>query len=218
MTDFVFDEPQSITVTADSVYLDGELTIPKNAKSIVVFAHGSGSSHLSVRNQFVAKQLNAANIATLLFDLLTPAEEEEDDRTMEFRFDIDFLSNRLTHTLKWIKNIKIINDLNIGLFGASTGAAAALTTAATETSVKAVVSRGGRPDLAGPILNEIKIPVLLIVGGNDQPVIVMNQDAFSQLTSTKELKIIPGATHLFEEPGTLDEVARLATDWFLQYL
>jgi dienelactone hydrolase len=218
MANFKYDTQHPITLIADSVHLEGILTIPKNAKKIVVFAHGSGSSHLSTRNQFVAKKLNEADIATLLFDLLTMAEEEEDDRTLEYRFDIDFLARRLIHTIQWIKNTETIKDLSLGLFGASTGAGAALTTAASEPLVKAVVSRGGRPDLAAPILSQVKIPVLLIVGGNDQPVIEMNQDALTQLTSIKKLEIIPGATHLFEEPGTLDEVARLAKAWFLQYL
>lgn len=218
MTEIQFDVPNPVEILADAVYLNGILTIPKNAKSIVVFVHGSGSSHLSARNQFVAKALNDAHIATLLFDLLTVAEEEEDERTLEFRFDIEFLANRLKHTLQWMNNIAHLKDLSVGLFGASTGGAAALALAATEPRIKAVVSRGGRPDLAMDSLATVKAPVLLIVGGHDPLVITMNEEAMSAIQTTKQLEIIPGATHLFEEPGALTEVARLAKEWFLQYL
>jgi dienelactone hydrolase len=218
MEEQMLNDPQEVIITAGSVHLDGILTVPKNAKSIVLFVHGSGSSHLSKRNQLVAKQLNDANIATLLFDLLTVAEEEEDERTLEFRFDIEFLAERLKNTLQWVKTTPMTENLAVGLFGASTGGAAALVIAAEEPRIKAIVSRGGRPDLAFDALAKVTAPVLFIVGGNDLPVIKMNEDAMLKLHHTKKLEIIPGATHLFDEPGTLDEVARLAKDWFLQYL
>lgn len=219
MTQLTHDIEYPVIINSNSVNLDGILHVPKKAKGLVLFVHGSGSSHLSVRNQLVARELNALHIATLLFDLLTLAEEEVDNRTLEYRFDIEFLAERLLGTIHWVNQLPITKDLSIGLFGASTGGGAAMVAASKEPDkIKAIVSRGGRPDLAGDALSLVKAPVLLIVGGNDLSVIEMNQDAMKLLKTTKELKIIPGATHLFEEPGTLNEVARLATVWFTEYL
>jgi putative phosphoribosyl transferase len=206
---------KEVIIPAGKVQLNGLLTIPKDAKGIVLFAHGSGSSRFSKRNQFVAQVLNEANIATLLFDLLVPDEEAVDEFTREFRFDIPFLADRLIYAAQWTKTQ---NDLSIGFFGASTGGGAALVAAAKiPEQVKAVVSRGGRPDLAGSFLKEVKAPTLLIVGGDDIPVIEMNKEALSQLNCEKKLEIVPGATHLFEEPGTLEIVAEMAKKWFLNY-
>jgi putative phosphoribosyl transferase len=195
--------------------LNGELEVPSNAEKLVLFAHGSGSSRHSPRNQFVAMSLRAAGLGTLLFDLLTRQEEVEDARTAQLRFDIGLLARRLVAATHWVRNQREAHDLRVGYFGSSTGGGAALVAAAQlGEDVSAVVSRGGRPDLAGAALAEVKCPTLLIVGGLDHAVIELNQQAFERLPSRKELKIIPGATHLFEEPGTLDEVARLAADWF----
>jgi len=219
MSQLIHDIEHPIIVTTNSVNLDGILHVPKNAKGLVLFVHGSGSSHLSKRNQFVARELNANHFATLLFDLLTPAEEEVDNRTLEYRFDIDFLAERLLGAMHWVSQLPITKDLSIGLFGASTGGGASLVADSKEPDkIKAIVSRGGRPDLALDALSFVKAPVLLIVGGNDVPVIEMNQEAMKWLKTTKELKIVPGATHLFEEPGALNEVARLAIEWFTEYL
>lgn len=219
MTQLSTDTEHPIVIPCGDVHLEGILHVPNNAKGVVLFAHGSGSSRLSKRNQFVAHLLNEAKLATLLFDLLTPAEEELDDKTLEFRFDIDFLANRLVAAVDWINKLPITHELTVGIFGASTGGGAALVAAANlPLKVKAVVSRGGRPDLAEEALSRVQAPVLLIVGGNDTPVIEMNQKAMEKLNTIKQIEIISGATHLFEEPGTLDEVARLAKDWFLEYL
>lgn len=199
--------------------LDGILHVPKGAKGIVLFAHGSGSSRFSSRNKQVARMLHEAKLATLLFDLLTPEEEEEDARTLKYRFDIEFLASRLVEATNWIIHQPLAHGLPVGYFGASTGGGAALVAAAKKTDlVKAVVSRGGRPDLAGSALPLVKAPTLLIVGGNDHPVIEMNEKALQQLRVTKRLEIIPGATHLFEEPGALLQVAELAQAWFNEYL
>jgi len=195
------------------------LYIPKNAHGLVLFVHGSGSSRFSTRNQYVAKMLNEANLATLLFDLLTPEEDLIDAQTSELRFNIELLSSRLMDVTDWC--VKELSNFrfSIGYFGASTGGGAALVAASQESSViKAVVSRGGRPDLAGQFLSLVKAPTLLIVGGNDGPVIKMNQDAMSQMNCVTKLEIVPGATHLFEEPGALDEVGHLTEAWFLKYL
>lgn len=199
--------------------LEGDLCIPDNAPGIVLFAHGSGSSRHSPRNRYVAQVLRNAGLATFLFDLLTADEESEDMRTGHLRFDIRLLANRLISATDWIKQNEDAKKLKIGYFGASTGAAAALVAAAERAdSVSAVVSRGGRPDLAAEALLHVKAPTLLIVGGFDHPVIALNREAFAKLQVEKELVIVPGATHLFEEQGALEEVARLATNWFVSHL
>jgi dienelactone hydrolase len=219
MAHFIVDTEHPVIIPVNKVHLDGLLRVPKEAKGIVLFAHGSGSSRFSQRNQHVARVLNEAKLATLLFDLLTPAEEEIDERTRELRFDIPFLASRLISTTDWILKQPVIQNLAIGYFGASTGGGAALVAAAKESKVvEAIVSRGGRPDLAGDSVPLVKAPTLLIVGGYDEPVIAMNETAMANMTCIKKLEIVPGATHLFEEPGTLDEVACLAKAWFVQYL
>jgi dienelactone hydrolase len=198
--------------------LEGDLVLPEAAGGIVLFAHGSGSSRHSPRNRQVAAELNEAGLGTLLVDLLTPAEERLDLVTAEHRFDIDLLARRLVGAIDWIRRGPAAS-LRIGLFGASTGAAAALVAAAARPEdVGAVVSRGGRPDLAGPALPYVRAPTLLIVGGADPVVLDLNKQAFELLQAEKQLVVIPGATHLFEEPGALEEVARLAADWFTQHL
>jgi len=208
-----------VVVSAGAVELEGNLTIPGGASGIVLFAHGSGSSRFSPRNRFVATELNQAGLATLLIDLLTPEEEAVDVFTAELRFDIGMLADRLVGATDWLNSQAETGNLDVGYFGASTGAGAALVAAAERPdSVSAIVSRGGRPDLAGPALPKVKAPTLLIVGGDDVPVIGMNKEALVQLTVEKELTIVPGATHLFEEPGTLERVAQLAADWFRRYL
>jgi putative phosphoribosyl transferase len=216
---FEKDFKDEIQVSIDSVKLEGNIFIPKNAHSIVLFAHGSGSSRHSPRNKYVAEVLNQAGLATLLIDLLTQEEEKIDDQTSHLRFDIDFLAQRLVGVTDWLLENNETKSLSIGYFGASTGAAAALVAASGHPSVvKAVVSRGGRPDLAGAVLHKVKSPTLLLVGGNDYPVIDMNQEAFDKLKTEKKMVIVPGATHLFEERGTLEVVAQLAADWFSIYL
>jgi dienelactone hydrolase len=202
------------------VALRGDLSLTSGATGIVVFAHGSGSSRLSTRNQRVAGRLQAGGFATLLFDLLTSEEESLDAHTGHLRFDIPLLAERLARVTNWLDSQTATHGLRVGYFGASTGAAAALVAAAgLPTLVRAIVSRGGRPDLAGPYLGRVTAPTLLIVGGEDTPVIAMNRTALQQLTSvTKQLVIVPGATHLFEEPGTLDRVSDLALAWFEQHL
>lgn len=213
------DTEHPVVIPSDKIHLDGIFHVPKEAIGIVLFVHGSGSSRFSVRNQFVARKLQEANLATLLFDLFTPQEEELDEKTLALRFDIDFLANRLISATDWIMGQPIANNLPIGYFGASTGGGAALVAAAKEVSkVKAIVSRGGRPDLAGGSLSKVKAPTLLIVGGNDDVVIELNQLALKKLKCEKKLEIVPGATHLFEEPGTLEIVAQLASKWFVKYL
>jgi len=199
--------------------LDGELVIPPRAQGLVVFAHGSGSSRHSPRNQYVARALEQDSLATLLIDLLTSAEEAVDDRTAEYRFDIPMLAGRLAAIVDWLRSGPETASLRIGLFGASTGGGAALI-AATERprEIGAVVSRGGRPDLAGAALPKVTAPTLLIVGGLDDAVIEMNRDAMEQMRCEVSLEIVPGATHLFEEPGTLEKVARLASGWFVRHL
>src|SRR5207248_8359551 len=208
-----------VRISAGSVAFEGNLSLPDYAIALVLFAHGSGSSRHSPRNQFVARGLNDAGLATLLFDLLTPEEEAIDARTAELRFNIKLRAERLVHATNWAKGQQQTRNLRIGYFGSSTGGAAALVAAAElAQEVGAVVSRGGRPDLAGAALPRVQAPTLLIVGGNDAPVIEMNRSAMSRLSAVNQLVIVPGATHLFEEPGTLEEVARLARDWFLKYL
>ena len=210
---------QAVRIPAGRDLLDGDLVVPEGACGIVVFAHGSGSSRHSSRNRFVAGELQRGGLGTLLMDLLTAAEERTDVFTAEHRFDIPLLARRLTAAVDWFAGDATTAPLRAGLFGASTGAAAALIAAADRPArVGAVVSRGGRPDLAGQALARVAAPTLLIVGGNDEPVIELNEEVLAQLTCEKRLVIVPGATHLFEEPGTLEEVARLARDWFRTYL
>ncbi|HEY8227925.1 MAG TPA: dienelactone hydrolase family protein [Pyrinomonadaceae bacterium] len=206
-------------IPSGDILLEGEWRVPVNATGVVLFAHGSGSSRHSPRNQFVAQIIREAGVGTLLFDLLTPEEEAVDATTRHLRFDIGLLAARLVDATNWIKEGPERSQLRVGYFGSSTGGGAALVAAAAVgEEIGAVVSRGGRPDLAGDALPKVKSPTLLIVGGLDFPVIRMNEDAYRQLRCEKELKIIKGATHLFEEPGTLEEVARLAADWFQRKL
>jgi len=212
-------EEQLVRITAGSAELEGNLSIPAGATGIVLFAHGSGSGRHSPRNRYVARALQDGGLGTLLIDLLTAAEEREDVRTARLRFDIGLLAERVVGATDWLTQNPATADLRIGYFGASTGAAAALVAAAERPDeAGAVVSRGGRPDLAIPVLDRVKAPTLLIVGGLDYPVIDMNREALRHLQAEKRLEIIPGATHLFEEPGALLEVARLAREWFTQYL
>jgi putative phosphoribosyl transferase len=212
-------EEQLVRVPAGSVTLDGNLTIPEDARGIVLFAHGSGSSRHSPRNRYVARLLNEAKLATLLIDLLTVHEEVIDARTSQLRFDIDLLAERLVDTTDWLAQFPDTRHLRIGYFGASTGAAAALSAAAVRPNVVgAIVSRGGRPDLAGAALMQVKAPTLLLVGEYDGQVIELNRQALAQMRCEKQLVIVPGATHLFEEPGALDVVAQLARDWFQRHL
>lgn len=207
-----------VTVRAGEVALEGTLSIPEGAEGVVVFAHGSGSSRFSPRNRFVAAFLNQGGLGTLLLDLLTAEEQEIDERSGALRFDIDLLSRRLIGVVDWASTHPDMRHLPIGLFGASTGAAAALNAAADRPQrVAAVVSRGGRPDLAMAALPAVRAPTLLIVGGLDGVVIEMNRRAAAQLACEHRLEIVPGATHLFEEPGKLEEVARLARTWFQQH-
>jgi putative phosphoribosyl transferase len=204
--------------TGDAV-LAGTLVVPPQPRGVVLFAHGSGSSRHSARNRFVAEELQRGGLATLLIDLLTGEEEAVDIRTRHLRFDIDLLARRLAGAVEWLGSEPETADLRVGLFGASTGGGAALVAAVERPdAVAAVVSRGGRPDLAGEALSRVRTPTLLIVGGDDTPVIGMNREAMAQMRAPVELKIVPGASHLFEEPGTLEAVAELARDWFLRHL
>jgi len=206
-------------IPVGEIVVEGTLTLPPGPKSVVLFAHGSGSSRFSTRNQYVAKEFNKATIGTLLFDLLTQEEEETDIVTAEYRFNIPLLADRLIGATEWLKNDPKTKRLAFGYFGASTGAAAALIAAAKFPSeISAVVSRGGRPDLAGKYLPNVVAPTLLLVGGLDSEVIDLNRQAMNQMTAEKKMVIIPGATHLFEEQGTLEEVAKVSIDWFLKYL
>ena len=198
--------------------LDADLHLPEHARGLVIFAHGSGSSRFSNRNRQVAESLNTGHYATLLLDLLTQAEERIDVRTAEFRFDIPRLGRRVVAATDWASNHPVVSDLPIGYFGASTGAAAALIAAAERPNTAAVVSRGGRPDLAGDALPIVRAPTLLIVGGDDEQVIELNEAAMRHMRAPAELAIVPHATHLFEEPGTLEEVQRLALDWFARHV
>jgi len=210
---------KDVVITSDkALTLQGILTVPKDSRGIVIFAHGSGSGRHSPRNQFVANILVKSNMATLLMDLLTPEEEEIDSHTRHLRFDIELLAERLNFAAEWLADQQEINKLKVGLIGSSTGAAAALVSAGENPqNIAAVVSRGGRPDLAGDALPLIKAPTLLIVGSHDFDVIKMNQEAFDKLKCVKKIEIIEGATHLFEEPGTLEEAARRSNEWFLKY-
>lgn len=210
---------KGVVIYLDSIALAGELGLPLAAPGLVLFAHGSGSSRLSPRNKQVAQVIREAGIGTLLFDLLTPEEGAIDQRTRYLRFDVQLLARRLMGATGWINSQREIRHLPIGYFGASTGAGAALIAAAKlNDKVGAVVSRGGRPDLAGEALPLVTAPTLLIAGGLDDVILRLNEEALAQLHCVKELKIVPGATHLFEEPGSLEAVARLAADWFRKYL
>jgi putative phosphoribosyl transferase len=212
-------EERAVRVSAGPVELEGTLGVPMEATGVVLFAHGSGSGRHSPRNRYVARVLREAGLATLLIDLLTPEEEEVDLRTRQLRFDIDLLAERLVGATGWLRDDPNTRSFRTGYFGASTGAGAALVAAAERPDeVDAVVSRGGRPDLAGEALSRVEAPTLLIVGGNDVPVIRMNEEALGRLHVEKRLEIVSGATHLFEEVGALEEVARLAADWFVRYL
>ena len=205
----------SVQIPVEGVRLEGNLTLPDEAKGVVLFAHGSGSSRFSPRNRFVAQTLNEGGLATLLVDLLTPEEEALDQYTRQLRFDIGLLANRLIGISDWLQTNPATQAFKVGCFGSSTGAAAGLITAVERPElVKAVVSRGGRPDLASPALERVKTPTLLIVGGYDTRVINLNLQALKALPGEKRLEIIPGATHLFEEPGALEKVAHLARQWF----
>ena len=211
-------EERAVRVSAGRVMLDGDLSIPPHARAVVLFAHGSGSSRFSARNRRVAAQFNERGFATLLIDLLTPNEDSIDAHTGEYRFDIGRLADRLIGAAAWLEMEPATARLPVALFGASTGGGAALVAAAEiPERVAAVVSRGGRPDLAGEALARVRAPTLLIVGGNDETVLELNREALAQLSSTARLEVIPGATHLFEEAGALDEVARHAAAWIETY-
>lgn len=213
------DIERTISIQAQQVRLDGTLGIPDAATGVVLFAHGSGSSRFSTRNRFVARVFRHAGLATLLLDLLSPEEEAVDEITRHHRFDIPLLGNRLVRAIDWLGEQPETRALPVGLFGASTGGGAALVAAAERPArVGAVVSRGGRPDLAGDALPRVEAPTLLIVGGRDDVVISLNEQAMRRMRTEVRLEIVPGATHLFEEPGTLEQVAALARDWFLSHL
>ncbi len=205
-------------VRAGSVRLEGEVAVPEGARGVVLFAHGSGSSRHSPRNRYVAQALRDGGLATLLIDLLTPEEEVLDLQAAQLRFDVNLLAERLAGATDWLQEGPATRDLRPGYFGASTGAGAALLAAAERPAVSAVVSRGGRPDLAGPALSRVQAPVLLIVGELDSPVLRLNREALLNLPGEKKLAIVPGATHLFEEPGALENVASLARSWFQKHL
>jgi pimeloyl-ACP methyl ester carboxylesterase len=210
---------QSVKIPVAGVVLEADIVVPEPANGVVLFAHGSGSSRHSTRNRYVAGELHSAGLATVLADLLTPSEEQVDARTGEFRFDITLLAVRLAALTDWVRQQQQLGHLPIGLFGASTGAAAALVAAAARpASVATVVSRGGRPDLAGEFLRLVYQPTLLIVGERDTTVIELNRRAMELLPGEARLEIVPRATHLFEEPGTLEQVAHLARDWFSRHL
>jgi len=209
-----------VTIKLPGAALSGDLTIPRAAEALVIFAHGSGSGRHSPRNRFVAAELNKSGLATLLMDLLTVEEERVDEMTRQLRFDIGLLAERVARAVGWARGHRELAHFPVGLFGASTGAAAALVAAARlpAGTVGAVVSRGGRPDLAAEALHSVRCPTLLIVGGHDDAVIGLNEQARARMPGTADLVIVPGATHLFEEPGALEEVARLAADWFVAHL
>jgi dienelactone hydrolase len=207
--------PWPVQLTVEGTTVHGDLTLPEHARALVVFAHGSGSSRFSPRNRAVAEVLQRGRFGTLLVDLLTQDEERADMATGEFRFDIHLLGDRVLAAVDWARLHPSTSSLPVGLFGASTGAAAALSAAAARPrAIGAVVSRGGRPDMAEAALDVVTAPTLLIVGGRDEVVLELNRQALARLNGTKRLEIVPGATHLFEEPGALDRVASLATDWF----
>jgi dienelactone hydrolase len=216
---FMLQGMNEVQIQTGAEVLFGNLIIPENAGAVVLFVHGSGSSRHSPRNRFVARTLNNAGLATLLFDLLTPEEEAIDLHTREHRFNIGLLAKRLVHVTKWAMQQEQIRDLRVGYFGSSTGGAAALVAAAEiARDVGAVVSRGGRPDLAGDALPKVQAPTLLIVGGNDDIVIELNEMARDRMRCEVKLEIVASATHLFEEPGALEKVAKLASDWFVNHI
>ncbi len=213
------NEPETaIEIATGDVIIRGDLHIPANLQGAVLFAHGSGSSRMSPRNRFVARALEQAGMATLLLDLLTEEEEARDRGGAELRFDIEMLTGRLNDATAWLTQHRELKGVKIGIFGASTGAAAGLAAAAANSAIATVVSRGGRPDLAGHVLEHVHVPVLLIVGGEDGSVVNVNRRAMARLGGEKRLEIIAGATHLFEEPGALDRVAQLARHWFGHFL
>ena len=215
----VSNDKTAVQIPSGTAIINGNLEVPEGANGIVLFAHGSGSSRFSPRNTYVARLINKEGIATLLVDLLTEEEDAVDEYTGQFRFNVDMLAERLTDSTQWLKRRKIGKELSIGYFGASTGAAAALIAAAKfPDDVRAVVSRGGRPDLAGKKLSKVKAPTLLIVGGDDTEVLDLNRQALKLIKAEKKLEVVPGATHLFWEPGKLREVAELTIDWFKKYL
>jgi putative phosphoribosyl transferase len=219
MREMGISDGRVVRVSTREVTIEGTLVVPDDARGVVMFAHGSGSSRHSPRNRFVARELQSGGLATLLVDLLTPQEEAIDRSTGHLRFDIGLLARRLVGGIEWLAEEPTTRCLRIGLFGASTGGGAALVTAAARPqTVGAVVSRGGRPDLAGKALTLVQAPTLLIVGGYDESVIELNRAAMARMTAEVRLEVVPRATHLFEEPGTLDEVARLARGWFLEHL
>ena len=210
---------KQVNIPVKGAKLNGELELASRGSCLVLFAHGSGSSRHSPRNQFVARRLREDGLGTLLFDLLTPQEEQAEAMTLHLRFDIPLLAERLVEATRWALDRVSTADINIGYFGSSTGAAAALVAAAElGEMVGAVVSRGGRPDLAAEALERVMAPTLLIVGGSDMPVIPLNEEAYTRLRCERALRIIPGASHLFEEPGTLERVARMAAEWFVHHL
>jgi putative phosphoribosyl transferase len=212
-------EPRDVRLSLPGAELEGSLTLPAEARGLVLFAHGSGSSRHSPRNRYVAEILQAAGLGTLLMDLLTRDEDEVDRFTRQFRFDIRLLGDRLTGAIDWLERQSETRELPIGLFGASTGAAAALQAASARPHrVRTVVSRGGRPDLAGEALERVQVPTLLIVGADDTPVIPLNDAARRQMKAPVEMRLVPGASHLFEEPGTLAAASALARDWFVRQL
>ncbi|MDG6222513.1 MAG: dienelactone hydrolase family protein [Candidatus Bathyarchaeota archaeon] len=213
----MFKENEYVKIPLNELVLEGNLNIPPGAKGLVIFAHGSGSSRFSPRNNFVAQKLQSNGLATLLMDLLTQEEEKVDVKTRQFRFNIKLLSERLVGVLRWVKSNESTKSLKVGYFGSSTGAAAALIAAALEKNVDAIVSRGGRTDLAGSYLPQVEAPTLLIVGSNDVAVLNLNIETLNQLKTEKKLEIISGASHLFEEPGTLEQVAERSADWFKTY-
>ncbi len=213
------EREQPVRISLGRITLAGDIAIPPGAGGIVLFAHGSGSSRLSSRNRYVARYLQREGLATLLFDLLTHDEEEVDNYTMKLRFDIGLLADRLAGATDWLASHQEARNLTVGYFGASTGAAAALIAETGKPGrIQAIVSRGGRPDLAGQALGRVQAPTLLIVGGNDHQVILLNEQAMDQMRGVKKLVIVPGATHLFEERGALESVSQLAAEWFRKYL
>ena len=216
---FLEQQVQIVTGSTGSTFLEADLVMPTNAQGVVVFAHGSGSSRKSRRNRYIADILHQVRYATLMLDLLTPEEELLDAQTEQLRFDMELLTERLIGATDWIAQSGDTRHLSVGYLGASTGAGAALMAAAQRPdAVRVVVSRGGRPDLAGEFLSQVKAPTLLIVGGKDVPVLALNQHVVEQMQTTVQLKIVPHATHLFEEPGALEKVAQFASQWFEQYL
>lgn len=213
------NSPIPVQIPLDGVVMFGDLQLPDEAQGLILFVHGSGSSRFSSRNRFVAEQLNQVGLGTLLLDLLTREEQQIDDQTMQFRFDIPLLARRSTLAVQWAMEQPKLNKMAVGLFGASTGAAAALITAATlKEKIAAVVSRGGRPDLAEGALGQVEAPTLLIVGGRDHTVLDLNERAARQMHCVSRLHIVPGATHLFEEAGALEQVGTIAGDWFVEHM